>query len=813
MCVGRWLLCILAALSVVWAQEKPVPSIAAKTEGMRKMEGLFPLYWDERGGKLWMEIPQFGHEFLYIESLAGGVGSNDIGLDRGQPGRARVVKFERIGPKILLIEPNQRYRAITEDPDQRRAVEESFAQSVLWGFEVAAEDNGRVLVDATPFFLHDAHHVSATLRERKQGSYNLDEKRSTIYLDRTKNFPHNTEVEAMLTFALAGGEAGNYVREVTPSADAVTVREHQSFVALPGPGYTPRVFDPRAGYFGIGFRDFAAPLDEPQEKMYIARRRLKKRNPSAARSEPVAPIIYYLDRGAPEPLRTALLEGARWWNQAFEAAGYINAFRVELLPEGADPMDVRYNVIEWVNRATRGWSYGSPIMDPRTGEIIKGHVTLGSLRPRQDFLIAEALLAPYAAGAKPSDAMEQLVLARMRQLAAHETGHTLGLMHNFASSVNNRASVMDYPPPVAELNGPGAPDLSHAYAAGIGEWDKAAIAYGYQDFPPGTDEKQALDAMVMKAIHSGLLYLSDADAGPEGSASPVAHLWDNGSDPVKELDRVIAVRQRVIERFGENNIPMGAPMAALEDVLVPAYLMHRYETVAVSKLVGGVTYSYAMRGDGQVTSRPVPAAEQKQALAELLKTLTPEFLLLPRPLILSIPPRPPGYPLTREDFHRHSGVTFDPLGAAEAAADITVDQILDPERVSRLQQQHAADPSIDGLDGVIRSLLRATVYAERGPDARRAEIQRVVSHVVLIDLMELERNKETSEGARALVYYHLKALKTWLDNLKQKDLAHDPYASDLIGRFLARPETVEVPALHEPPPGQPIGEDDYGFGW
>jgi hypothetical protein len=812
MCVGRWIVCTLAALSVVSAQEKPVPSIVAKTAAMRKMDGLFPLYWDERSGKLWMEIPQLDQEFLYLESLAGGVGSNDIGLDRGQPGRARVVKFERIGPKILLIEPNQRYRAITEDSDQRRAVEESFAQSVLWGFEVAAEDNGRVLVDATPLFLHDAHHVSATLRETKQGSYNLDEKRSAIFLERTRNFPRNTEVEAMLTFALANGEAGKYVREVSPSAGAVTVRQHQSFVALPEPGYTPRVFDPRAGYFGISFRDFAAPLDAPQEKMYIARHRLKKRNPSAARSEPVAPIVYYVDRGAPEPLRSALLEGARWWNQAFEAAGYSNAFRVELLPEGVDPMDVRYNVIEWVHRATRGWSYGSSITDPRTGEIIKGHVTLGSLRARQDFLIAEGLLAPYAA-AKPSEAMEQFVLARLRQLAAHETGHTLGLMHNFAASVNNRASVMDYPPPVAVLNGPGAPDLSHAYASGIGEWDRAAIAYGYQDFPPGTDEKQALNAIVMKAIHAGLLYLTDADARPAGSASPVAHLWDNGSDPVKELDRMIAVRQRVLERFGENNIPVGAPMAKLEDVLVPAYLMHRYETVAVSKLVGGVSYSYAMRGDGQVISRPVPAEQQKLALSELLKTLAPDFLLLPRPLILSIPPRPPGYPLTREDFPRHTGVTFDPLGVAEAAAVITIGQILNPERASRLQEQHASDPSIDGLDGVIRALLRATVYAERGPGARRAEIQRVVSHVVLIQLMELERSPETSEGARAVAHYYLKSLKSWLDNLKQKDLAHDTYASDLIGRFLTRPEAFTIPALHEPPPGQPIGEQDYGFGW
>lgn len=776
---------------------------------MKKLEGFFPLYWDARAGKLWMEISRFDSEFLYVNSLPGGMGSNDVGLDRGQPGGDHVVKFERSGPKILLVEPNYRFRAIEGGEYERRAVEESFAQSVLWGFEAAADEEGRVLVDATPFFLHDAHHVTESLRRTRQGAYRLDATRSALYLPRTKNFPKNTDVEATLTFVLGDGEAGRYVREVTPSPEAITLREHHSFVELPDAGYKPRAYDPRAGYFGVIFRDFSAPLDRPEETRYIARHRLRKKDPSAAMSDPVEPIVYYLDRGAPEPLRSALLEGARWWNQAFEAAGYRNAFQVELLPEDADPMDVRYNLIQWVHRYTRGWSYGSAVTDPRTGEIIKGQVTLGSLRSRQDYLIAEGLLAPYEEGKPIPKDMEALVLARTRQLAAHEVGHTLGLQHNFAASVNNRASVMDYPPPVPVLNGPGAPDLSNAYARGIGPWDKVTIAYGYQDFPAGTDEAQALNGIIQRAVGSGMLYLTDADARPPGSVSPVAHLWDNGANAVDELERLIAVRRRVIERFGADNIPMRAPMATLEDVLVPAYLMHRYQTEAASKFLGGEYYSYALRGDGQVITRVVPAAEQKRALNVLLKTIDPEFLELPARLVAMIPPRPPGYPRTREDFAGHTGLAFDPLGAAEAAATITVGQILEPTRASRLMEQHAADPQTDGLDAVIRRLLAVSWRAPRDADARRAAIRRVVDNVVLVKLMDLASSAETIASARAIAYRNLSALKTWLDQLQQKDEAHDTYASAVLKHFLESPEAQSVPALPEPPPGQPIGEDDF----
>jgi hypothetical protein len=627
-------------------QKPPLPSIAEQIVGAKALPGFFNLYWDEKDGKLWLEIDRWQTEFLYQSGLAAGVGSNDIGLDRGQLGPTRVVRFERIGPKVLLIQSNLGYRAVSDAPDERRAVRDSFAESALWGGTVAAQSGDHALVDATSFFLRDAHEIPAALKRTGQGAFHLDAARSALALERTKNFPRNTEVEATLTFA--GDEPGEWVRQVTPTPGAITVREHHSLVALPPAGYQPRALDPRSGFYGTSYQDYASPISEPLVRRFTARHRLEKQDPTAALSEPKQPIVYYLDRGAPEPIRAALLEGARWWNEAFEAAGFRNAFRVELLPEGADPMDLRYNVIEWVHRATRGWSYGNTVIDPRTGEILKGNVTLGSLRVRQDYLIAEALLAPHAQGTPGPEKPQALALARLRQLAAHEVGHTLGLVHNYASSTVSRASVMDYPPPVVTLGADGVLDASSAYATGIGTWDKVAITWGYQEPPPGTDERAAGDALLVQAFASGQRFLTDQDARPEGSASSLAHLWDAGTNAVDELGRLMQVRAAALARFGEASIREGAPLATLEDALVPLYLLHRYQVEAASKLIGGVDYTFALRGDGQVTTRPVAPAEQRRALAAVLATLTPQALALPEPLLAMIPPRPPGYPRGRQ---------------------------------------------------------------------------------------------------------------------------------------------------------------------
>ena len=800
------------------AQTAADETISKKTAGMKHFDGFFPLDWDGKTGKLYLEIDSFNKDFLLLDQLPYGLGSNDIGLDRGQLGQGKVVRFYRSGNKVLLIQQNLDYRSSASSADERLDVTQSFARSVIWGFTVDAAESDRVLVDATSFFVRDPHGVAETLQKTKQGEYSIDEKRSAIVAEDTKNFPLNTEVQALLTFASKGPVTGRLVGSVTPDPHAVTVEEHTSLIALPDDNYKPRVYDIRSGYFPLTYRDYSTPLGDPIDIHLIIRHRLEKKDPNAAVSDPVKPIVYYVDRGAPEPIRSALVEGASGWNQAFEAAGFRNAFQVKVLPEGADPMDIRYNMIQWVHRSTRGWSYGEAVADPRTGEIVKGQVTLGSLRARQDYLIAEALLSPYVQGKPVSDEMKQMVLARIRQLAAHEVGHTLGLAHNFASSsVAPGTSVMDYPHPIVTLDANGRPDLSHAYTTGIGAWDKVAITYGYSQFAPGTNEKSQLDAIMRKATDSGLLYITDEDSRPLGSAHPHAHLWDNGADPAVELNRILEVRAAALKRFGENAIPEGEPMSQLEETLVPLYLLHRYQTQAAAKEIGGLDYRYALRGDGHLVSEIVSAAAQRAALDALLKTLDPAALALPESLLKILPPRPPGYDLSRsgnpEHFPARTGLTFDPEAAAESAANLTLELLFEPTRATRLVQYKDRQPDLPGLDDVIDATLKATWYAPRA-SGLEGLTQLTVEDTTLDHLLALAASSEASPQAAAQARYEVEKLKKYLSgrsniaDLPSAQRAHEDAAVRKISAFKDDPSKFKAPPALEAPPGQPIGDDE-----
>lgn len=784
-----------------------LPTLEEKTRDLKKNEGFFNFYWDENSGKIWLEIDTLDTEILYVVSLPAGLGSNDIGLDRGLLGGEKIVKFSKVGRKIMMIQPNYDYRAVTNDKAEKRAVEQSFAQSTIWGFTAEAETNGHYLVDATDFLLRDAMQVANRLKSNQQGNYSLDKSRSAFYLPRTKNFPLNTEIETTVTFINNDGITGNFVNSVTPSPESITLRMHHSFVQLPDNNYEPRKFDPRSSFGAISFFDYSTPVSEPIEKQFIVRHRLRKKDPSAAISEPVKPIIYYLDNGTPEPIRTALLNGARWWNQAFEAAGYKDAFQVKILPEDADPMDIRYNMINWVHRSTRGWSYGASVTDPRTGEIIKGQVTLGSLRVRHDYLIATGLLAPFENGVPVDDKMLKMALARLEQLSAHEVGHTIGLMHNYASSVSNRASVMDYPHPVVKLNAAGEIDLSKAYDNKIGEWDKVAVTYGYQDFPTGTDQAAALNKILSDAEKRGLQFIADRDARAPGGLHPDAHLWDNGKDAVAELKDLMKVRAKALADFGIKNIRPGMPMAMLEDVLVPVYFFHRYQLEAATKIVGGMYYTYALRDDGQIVTRNLSKNLQLDALKALIDCMDPKFLKLPDHITSLIPPRPAGYGFSRELFRKRTGLAFDALSPAETAADLPLSFLFNAERLNRMVQYESMNKGL-GAGEMVNTLINKTWKSLRLAGTE-ALIQMQTEQILLTYLLASSVNDNNSFAVKSILQSALKELKVFIE-ANAKTNFEMTYKGHLLLAMerMKEPEKAK-PTIHkEMPPGAPIGCED-----
>jgi hypothetical protein len=769
----------------------------------KEYNGFFNFSYDDNTGKLYLKVnktSQVNADFLYINGLSAGIGSNDIGLDRGQLGNERVVHFSKMGDKLMLVQPNLDYRSTSDNVLEQASIAQAFAQSVLFGFQIIESTAEDYIIEMTPFLMQDAHGVAQRLKSTKQGSYRVDKSRSAIAVNRTKNFPENSEFDVLLTFS--GDPQGRLIRSVTPSANSVTVHQHHSFVKLPDVPFEARKFDPRSGAIPFSYNDYSTPVNESTRKLFTLRHRLEKKDPNAEKSEAVEPIVYYLDNGTPEPVRSALLEGGAWWNQAFEAAGYSNAFQLKILPDNADPMDVRYNVIQWVHRSTRGWSYGASVVDPRSGEILKGHVSLGSLRIRQDFMIAQALTdKPYANGTTDDSPMLALALARIRQLSAHEIGHTLGFAHNFAASVKNRTSVMDYPHPSLQLV-EGKISYEDAYAVGIGDWDKVSVKYAYSDFPMGTNETDALNAILEESRAEGHRFISDRDARPIGGAHPYAHLWDNGSSAVTEYQKLLSVRNLAMENFSIDQLKAGEPLSILRNRLVPLYFLHRYQLEAVVKLIGGQEYEYAVKGATSEGVKTVPDFEQRAALSAILNSLNSENLSIPAHLRSVLPPFAYGYGASRESFATQTGLTFDPMAAAHTLSDAMLEMVLHPQRATRLLQQNAFDAKQLGLKETISILIKHAFKTSVGGGEAKA-LQTVVQGNLLQQLMRLGQSTAVPNAVRGEVHEQLYQLNAWIKKQNGYHLKH--YYQNTIQQYFNQSASRSPMITPKIPDGSPIG--------
>jgi hypothetical protein len=792
----------LALVLAVGAPAHAQPSAAVATVAPAE-KPLLEVKADPLTGKIVATFPKPGPDgvsarYIYLTQLGSGLGSAPIGLDRASASDTRILVFRRIGKKVAAEVENSKFIASSGDPDEKHAVDTSFATSTLWmGDVLNTAKDGSYTVDLSGFLARDDLGIPQAIKRGGGGDFKFVPELSAADSNFVKVFPKNAEFAAKLTFR--SDEPKPEVTNIVNGNTLTLVLRH-SLIALPEPGYVTRS-DPYGYTIGVQKVDFSAPLGAPIVTDLARRFRLEKVDPAAPRSPVKKPIVFYIDRSAPEPVRTALEQGVSWWNDAFTAAGFQNAFKVGVLPEGADPLDVRYNVVNWIDRATRGWSYGQPIADPRTGEIIKGSVLLGSLRTRQDLIIFQALVGAGLTGTGDANDPIAAALARIRQLGAHEVGHALGLAHNFAASTQGRYSVMDYPGPRVTLDANGAPSLRDAYGVGVGPWDRFMIKWLYAK----TDAEAR--PILAQARTEGLRFVADNDARPVSAGQPLGSLWDDGADPIAELRRVVAVRRAALERFGTGALPAGESLADLRRAFVPIWLIDRYQVEAASKSLGGVDFPYSVNGEDAV-ARVVPGSAQWAALYALLDTLAPAELTVPGRLnsLLSSGFGGDDDRQTQiEIIPTAGGPVFDPLKATEVGAVQTLDSLLAPERLNRLEGQHSADASVPAPSQLFDMLLGRTL-PQTG-----TEVGRRIATMSILALARVQHNATLSPTIAMELAGRLDRLADQLER-QRGQAAEQDWARGLAALLKDRQaldKALADPArLPQVPPGMPIGMSD-----
>lgn len=790
------------SLALVMALAGPARAVPASTATAPAERSLLKVKPDLKTGKIVATFPKpdsdgVSGRYIYLTQLETGLGSAPIGLDKAAPSGSRIIVFRRIGKKVAAEIENPKFVATNGTPDEQKSVQAAFATSTIWMGDIAdTKPDGSYTADLATFLARDDVDVPHAVKQGGGGDFRFVPELSAADPSFVKIFPKNGEFAAKLTFR--SDEPKGEVTNIIPDSRTFSLTLRHSLIALPEPGYVPR-HDPFGYAIGVQQVDFSAPLGTALVRDLATRFRLEKVDPAAARSPVKKPIIFYIERGAPEPIRTALREGVSWWNAAFDAAGFVDAFQADILPEGADPLDVRYNVVNWVNRATRGWSYGSPINDPRTGEIIKGSVLLGSLRARQDLIIFQALVGAGLTGTgDPNDPITAM-LARIRQLGAHEVGHAIGLQHNFAASAQGRYSVMDYPAPRVTLDN-GVPSLRDAYGIGVGPWDKWVIKWLY-----GARSDTEAAPMLAEARARGLRFVADNDARPVSSGNPEGALWDDSADSIGELRRMMAVRRAAIQRFGQASIPGGESLANLRRAFVPIWLLDRYQVEATAKTLGGVDFPYALARENMSASF-APAARQWAALYALLDTLVPAELAVPPHLLPLLSGGFGGNSDRQTDIEiipTAGGPVFDPLKATEVGAVQTLNALLAPARLNRMEGQHGVDAGVPSPARLFDLMLARTV-AQAGSDVGRR-----IATATILTLARVQHDPALSPTIALQLSGRLDRLADDLQRTRgpQQDWAMG-FAALLKDRQELDKAIADPARLPRVPPGMPIGMDE-----